>query len=450
MDDVVLINPPYPVLEEPLQEHLGLGYIAAYLREHGVRCAIHDATLASLKVAELASIVKESGARLVGLSVPYQDSFPDAVEVVRALRADGFEGSIMTGGIFPSAVSERILADCSEIDFVVRGEGEETVFALWSRLSEEADLATVDGLTYRDGDQIRVNPARPLIDDLDSLPDAARDTLPAALARRGSISVSSSRGCFGRCSFCSIASFYDDQPGRKYRARSAGRVVDEIQRLTQATGTDKVLFVDAEFIGPGIRGRDRAICIAEEILRRGLRIRFRIEARAGSVDPEVFSLLKRAGLEEVFLGIESGVPEVLKRFDKDTGVEQNIEAINVLRDLKVNTGIGFIMFDPFTTMDELTANLEFLRQTGIPMSRLAKTVSPDGKLIVFTGTRAERELRAAGLLDGDYRHNTYKIIDRKARTLQSCLTAAASARRQVYRAQRALGLLKTPDGTFDY
>lgn len=446
--EVLLINPPYPVLEKPFQEHLGLGYLASYLRSKGVETSIIDANLSELNLEQTTAKALEYNPFLIGITVTYQDSFKYTAKLAYSLKDSGYQGKIVIGGIFPTLASQEILKDFPQIDIIVRGEGEKTVFDLYQTLKEKKELDKIEGIAYRENEKIFVNPSRKLVDNLDSLPDPSRDTLPLAIKHGGCISISSSRGCFGNCSFCSIYSFYKMLPGRNYRYRSVERVLDEIERLVKETGEHKVMFVDAEFIGPGIKGKERAIALAEGIIKKGLKIRFRIEARADNVDEEVLKNLKAAGLAYVFLGVESGIQNALDRFNKSTTVEENLKAIRLLRRLEIPTGIGFIMFDPYTNLNEVIENAEFLQKTGIPYNQLAVTVSPAAKLIVFTGTEAQKKLTKEGVLKGNYLGYRYKIPDFKARVIQKLFELLTKLRMNFYKLEVFLGLKKPPELEF--
>lgn len=446
--EVLLINPPYPVLEKPFQEHLGLGYLTSFLRQNGVGTSIIDANLSQLNLRQTTTKALELNPFLIGISVTYQDSFKYAAKLASLLKNKGYRGKIVIGGIFPTLVSQEILQNFPQIDIIVRGEGEETLFELYQVLKEEAELKNIDGIAYRENGKIFVNQSRKLVENLDFFPDPSRDTLPLAIKHGGCISISSSRGCFGSCSFCSIYSFYKTLPGKNYRYRSIERVLDEIERLVKETGEHKVMFVDAEFIGPGKQGKERAINLAEGIVKRGLKIRFRIEARADNIDEEVLKALKAAGLAYVFLGVESGIQTALDRFNKSTTVEDNLKAIHLLKKLEIPTGIGFIMFDPYTTLSEVIENAEFLENTGIPYNQLAVTVSPAAKLIVFAGTEAQKKLIKEGVLKGNYLSYRYKIPDFKARLIQKLFEFLVKLRMSLYKLEVLLKLKKPPELEF--
>ena len=114
------------------------------------------------------------------------------------------------------------------------GEGEETIKELVYAVEHKNDLCQVNGLVFRNknGEIIHTKP-RMLIPDLDQIPLPVRDYLPRANNRYHHAVISSSRGCYYRCSFCQITQFYRLSPGKPYRTRSAKSIADELEMLVK-------------------------------------------------------------------------------------------------------------------------------------------------------------------------------------------------------------------------
>jgi radical SAM superfamily enzyme YgiQ (UPF0313 family) len=407
--DVLLINPPLK-MENPT-EHLGLGYLAAMLRAKGsYNVEIIDAPLNGLNLSQTVKEIAKRQFKVLGISIPYQQWALVPLKMANMLRSRGLEAHITVGGFFPSFAYENLLEQFPSIDSVIRGEGEETFLDLVTALVQGDDWRRVKGIAYREGDEIMCNPTRPLIRDLDSLPFPERDTLPLALRRCGYAGLLSSRGCYARCTFCSVVSFYGIGAGPKYRARSPQNVVNEIMQLQKEFGVTKFFFHDANFIGPGRAGKDRAWRLAHEMISRGLKINFSIQCRADDVEEDLFSYLKEAGLRRVFIGIESGVQEVLDRLKKGVTIAENLEALGILKRLGLNMAIGFIMFDPDTKLEDIMDNIAFLKEAGVFRSKQA-TVDLLNHLQIFAGTPIEETLLKQGRLRGTYLHYEYDMVD---------------------------------------
>jgi radical SAM superfamily enzyme YgiQ (UPF0313 family) len=176
-------------------------------------------------------------------------------------------------------------------------------------------------------------------------------------------------------------------------------VVEEVKRLVTDHDVHRFIFVDDNFVGVGEKGRARAREIAERMLAENLNVEFFLSCRVTDVEEELFTLLKRAGLSTVGLGVESGNQRQLDTYGKGTTVEDNRRAIQTLRKIGVEPGIGFIMADPYFTAEELIANLQFLKEMGIKLSDLT---FPLGELWLFDGTEIIERLRKEGRLRGDY------------------------------------------------
>ena len=411
--DILLINPYWSQLPESI-EHMGFGYMASMLRNNGLSVAILDAPVNGWDNEATYKAASEYSPSVIGVSIPFQDGANDALSLIQKLRQK-FSCHITVGGIYPTFEYEPMMKEYSEIDSIVLGEGEETIVDLVRAVEDKTPLESIDGIAYRSSDEIIKTKLRPLIEDLDILPFPARDTLPVVFKKFNFVSVVTSRGCYGRCSFCSVDGFYSAF-GPKYRVRSAGNVVDEIEMLYKKYKVHNFMFNDANFIGGITSGRQRALDIANEIIKRNLKIEFRIQCRANDIDRELFKTLKDAGLTRVYVGIESGSQPQLDRYQKDITVEQNYKAMSILNELGLYAKIGFIMFDRDCTFDDLYNNITFI-------NNLKKTYNPDrlgyiypiSKLLPLSGSRFKVDLEKSGALKGNYKNYSYEFKDRKVK-----------------------------------
>jgi radical SAM superfamily enzyme YgiQ (UPF0313 family) len=376
---ILLAEPP--CLSEPWEysissrENLALGYLAAILRAEGHAVELASCPALDWGVAELASWARSFKPHLVGVSLPFTDELEGALTSIRGFQEDvGWRVPIIAGGHAATASARQVLETVPQIAAVVRGEGEVTFLELVRALDRGNNLDSVAGLTVRMGDGIVSTPDRSLIANLEFLPYPARDILRhkrVANEMPEEIYLTGSRGCPYRCSFCDIKTFYKNGKGGSWRGRSPANIVGELKVLLGEFGSDAVYcFVDDQFIGPGHAGQERARAFAREIWQCGLELSFEITCRADTVNIDTFSLLKKAGLSGVYLGLDSGSQSALDRFQKDTTVDRNLEAVKLLRDLDIGVDFGFIMFDPWTTQQDIRDNLAFLQQIaelGVPI-----------------------------------------------------------------------------------
>lgn len=252
------------------------------------------------------------------------------------------------------------------VDSVVIGE-EDGLLELVNALSTGQSLESVSGLVYRENNGVvKHNPPKPLSTDLDSLPFPKRYFLESSMVAENTenyvAAMLGSRGCYAKCNFCSLQAFSQFYEKHNWRGRSPKNIVDEMEHLYLENGVREFVFQDMNFFGPGRKGQRRVVEFAQELRERGLEdIAFSLYTRANDVQKDTFELLKAVGLHTVFIGIESFCQAVLDRFDKGMRVEDNLNAIQILKDLDIYLRMGFITFDYYTTFDELRENIRILK-----------------------------------------------------------------------------------------
>ncbi len=422
--DAVLINPRYSFLDN-MHENIGLGYVASYSRAKGKKVEILDLPTKGWDIDRVVSYLKETSPSLVGISILFQEGAREALHLINQLRDGGVQSRIVIGGIYPSFEYEALLNNHHAIDFVCIGEGEETFFHLIECIREKGHPSEVKGIAYREGDRIVTAPARSSVEDLDILPFPARDILPEMLKYKSFVSVVGSRGCYGRCSFCSVNGFFSSI-GPKYRCRSPQNIVKEIEFLISNYRVNKFTFDDAIFIGSGDRGKARVREFARLLEEKGLQIEYSIECRVNDVEKELFKTLKDAGLARVYLGVESGSQSQLDRYRKDVTVEDNVKALEILADLRIFVQMGFIMFDHKATVEDIAANQEFLAKAKAMFPKdFFGYIYPTSRLIPLSGSQYLEDLRREGALKGDYLGYDYDFEDKKVNMLYNVSSASS-------------------------
>lgn len=356
------------VANAPLSASLMTGYAAAVLDAAGHEVTVVDAHLAGLESEEVVKQAVASEPELVGIHLVYDWSDGGHVaELLAALQAALGPLPLVLYGFYPTFAWRDVLARHPEVTAVIVGEPEKTIVEL---AADPAALASVRGLAVRgDEGRPRLTAARPLIDDLDALPFPRRT--PEMLRLR-EVNVAGSRGCYGACTFCTINPFYG---GRSvWRPRSPDSVVAEIEAALAAQPSKRrFYFVDPNFFGPGARGRERALALARMIGER-FSIRFGLEGRVNDIDDQLVEALVAAGFDELLIGLESGSDDTLKRLNKHTTVEQNRRALRILRAHGIEPNVGFIMFEPGSSLADVQVNLAFLEEERL-LERLAVTAN---------------------------------------------------------------------------
>ncbi|MCX4386953.1 B12-binding domain-containing radical SAM protein [Micromonospora peucetia] len=353
----VVLATPGTTSHRTAEENLGLGYLARMLRDRGINVVVIDAWLEGLSPRQLADRITEVDDLLWYGFACYGFNSTQAIETTNLVKQKLTSVPAVVGGFGPTFQTQYFLE--SGFDYVVRGEAELTVLALTDRLQGK-DVDSVPGAAYHvDG---RVKHDRPAIwsADLDSYPFPCRDYTTTALQRGSAAHISTARGCNAHCLFCSINAFQTKASAPRWRSRSIESIVAELVEL-QALGARHIKVVDDSFIEPP---RDGEWCtrFADAIEANGLDLTMWTYLRADRVDEHILSELKRAGFQSYFVGVENFSQRVLDRWSKPATVEQNHEALRLLRKLDYVVQGGMILFDSETVLDELEENYEAYRQ----------------------------------------------------------------------------------------
>lgn len=390
------------------QENLGLGYLAATLRQHGYDVTIFDF---ERDPADILAAARAGDPLIIGFSLIFQFYLPKFAALVRLLRSNGVQCHFTIGGHFPSLSYQHTLELIPELDSVVRFEGEETLLELADLLGTGQDYRGIAGIAYMEDGNAVGGPLRPLVRDLDTLPYPVRTYKKRAFLGRLSTHLVASRGCIRTCSFCSIHMFYRTAPGKVVRTRNPARVVDEMAMLHEQHGISIFMFQDDDFPVFGVRWRQWANDFCDELERHRLpgRILWKINCRADAVDPKLFARMRDCGLYLVYMGLESGNEEGLKTLHKQITVEQNIRAVGILKQLGIRFEFGFMLFEPATTFETVRLDLQFLR-TIVGDGATAATFC---RMVPYDGTPIKDELAKAGRLRGDVTNPYYDFLDPK-------------------------------------
>ncbi|MEM9022427.1 MAG: radical SAM protein, partial [Bacteroidota bacterium] len=216
--------------------------------------------------------------------------------------------------------------------YVIRGEGEQTLLSLIDRLEQgETDMHAVTGLAFREENELVTTASRPIMRELDQLPMPAWDLVDIPAYRQiwmeghgyFSLNIATTRGCPFKCNWCAKPIY-----GNRYNSRSAEKVADEIAFLQEQYGVRHFWMCDDIF---GLKPR-WAQAFRDAVRARNLSFRYKIQSRVDLlVTEDTIEALAESGLEEVWVGAESGSQKILDAMDKGTSVEQIYEATRLLQ-----------------------------------------------------------------------------------------------------------------------
>ncbi|MFB3897344.1 MAG: radical SAM protein, partial [bacterium] len=319
----------------------GLAYLAAVLLKSGHDCQILDAMADKIEINGTISRLVEFKPDLVVVHTT-TPTFNNDTLILRKIKETiilnphlkiGFTGTHVS--VLPKESLQESIAD-----FVLVGEAENTLLELTSNLL--ADWATITGLAYRTPDnQIKLNPPRPLISDLDAIPFPARNLLPNGKYRMpfftGApfVTIIPSRGCPYQCTFCRAGAVWGD----RVRLRSAGNVCDEIEQVVSDLHIRNFVFMtDALTLK-----KSWTIDLCNMIKHRKLDIRWIGNSRVDAVDLEMLQLMKSSGCELISYGVESGNQAILDGAKKKITLEQAEQAIRLTQEAGILAFAYFIV-----------------------------------------------------------------------------------------------------------
>lgn len=414
---ILLADPPWFTLQgiQSSTVSLGLSAISSVLEQEGHEVAIWNGDLYNYKtetaegiISEISitsfeenneplpfkkfrSVLKEFSPDLVGITSMTAEFF--SAQHLAKIVKDYFPSvPVVVGGVHPTIDPKGVL-DNKNIDYVVIGEGEETVRDIAKCLNSRGldFFAQIRGLGYRRNEEIIINDKRPLIQNIDNLPLPSYKGLidiskhaPAGLG-----GVISSRGCPYTCSYCASENLWT----RKVRYRSIIGVIQEIESLYQM-GIRVIRMNDDAFT----INRKRVIEFCKMIMKFS-DLRWSCDTRVELVDKELLRMMRKSGCYQINVGVESGSHRIQKVIKKHLNFVKVSEAITLARQAGIRTTAYFMIGFPDESMEEIKCTLALLK-------RLKPTYPIFSTLTPYPGTEMWQYLKEKEKLpeDIDYSH----------------------------------------------
>lgn len=357
----ILLVKPGIALSDHIQPPLGIAYLAAVLREkHDVR--VLDYGKLGRRDDLFLEAVREFAPDIAG----FQCYSPEIGEVRRLsglVRAELPKAVLIAGGPHPTLCAEETLEKLSpSVDYLLRGETEESFPLFIDFLGGRAKHSEVPGLAWREGGRVLVNEIRP-IKDLNALPIPAWDLInPQEYppAQHGAFfdqfpiaPIVTTRGCPFACGFCTAPIL----SGRHMRKRSAASVMAEIEMLYHKFGIREIHIVDDNFT----LDKAHAVGILKAIIDSKLPISlaFPNGVRINTLDEELLDLMKAAHTYLISVGIESGSDKTLKRMDKQLSIALIREKVALIRKKNIDLAAFFIIGFPDETLEDMRETINF-------------------------------------------------------------------------------------------
>jgi radical SAM superfamily enzyme YgiQ (UPF0313 family) len=377
---VCLVRPPavetFRFSSLSITPPLGLAYVAGAVEGAGHRVEVVDAVVAApeqqtryfrgylvgLRFEEIARRIPVDS-KVIGITALFTHEWPAIVQLIDHIKRRLPDTPIVLGGEHVTSMPELCLLT-SKADYVVLGEGEETIVELLEALDTGMPHAEMLGIGYREGDDVVVNPRRERTLAIDDIARPAwhlidLDTyhehrwMGGMWSHNKSVPILATRGCPYQCTYCSAPNMWTP----RWIPRDPKLVVDEIQHYYDTFGARNFPFQDLT----AIIQRQWIIDFCNELLSRGLEITWQMPTgtRSEAIDDEVAQLLKRTGMISMAYAPESGSEETRKLIKKKMKTDRMLESMRAAVAADLNVMVFMVIGFPHDTEEHIRENLDF-------------------------------------------------------------------------------------------
>jgi radical SAM superfamily enzyme YgiQ (UPF0313 family) len=336
-------------------EPLGPICVAACLERDGHECAVFDLRIDGEDHG--LDLCERFAPDVVGLQCNFTTERYRAVKLAERIRRMLPKAFIVIGGHDASRDPEWFKQPL--FDAIAVGDGEEVMPPLCDALVRGIDPATAPGLHVRSGEKWTESGHAPTRADLDSYPLPARHLIERYAPhyyinmRKPLALLETARGCPFRCNFCSVWKFHETT----FREKSPARVVEELKTISAPN-----VFITDDIFWMNVRRGEE---MARQIKAAGIRKYFTVQTRTDIICkfPHLIEMWKDCGNLAIFLGLESVTDEGLQAVNKKNTADNNVRAIEILKDLGVGFTPNFIV-DPAWDRDDFTRLREWIEKMG--------------------------------------------------------------------------------------
>lgn len=316
-------------------EALGIGYLIAYLKKHYKKEL--DIEFFSAFFDSDETIIKASNDANIICFTCTSPQYKHGLMLTRQIKKK--DNLIVFGGIHPSTVPELVIKD-DYVDIVVKGEGERAMLKIVDNFDNNIKMTKqIYHFDY--------------ISDIDSIPFPDREAIKnerniEEAYKDNNIritSILSSRGCPFNCSFCCSHCLW----GRVPRLRSASNILDEFEYLIKEWNIDFIKFSDDTFTV----NKQRVIDFCNLKLKRGLKTPYGANAHINTIDEDLLKHLANSNCQELWYGVESGSPKILKDMHKHTNLDRIKEVFRLTKKYGIKTRAYFLLGTPNETIKDI-------------------------------------------------------------------------------------------------
>jgi len=348
--------------------------------------------------------IKEYEFEILGVPI-FSTSIVYVDELFKRIKEWNKSVVTITGGFLATNSTREVAEFMNYVDYLFCGSAESLIVEFCDNLDKKDYVKGMCNIAYKENKQIIINPRnkKNVLKDLQGWADRSY------LIEKNIevVRLQTARGCTGKCAFCTEF--------ENWIGKSPQDIVSEMRYIVETYNVNTFNIVDSSFEDPTPGcGKLRIREFCETILKEKLDVFFTIYIRAESFDErdeDLLILMKKAGLITVFIGIESGNDETLKLFNKRSCVSKNTRVIELMEKIGINVEIGFIMFHPYETLEQLRENLEFFKRNRYVADNISSYVN---SLFVYPSTVIHKKLLADNMLLEEYsiaQPQAYKYVD---------------------------------------
>ncbi len=293
----------------------------------------------------------------LGINIHSSSQFQSALNIAKIAKKIDSKITILAGGFHATIMDSNVLQN-PEFDFVVRGEGEETVVELISCLVNDKKVSEVAGITFRKGTQIKRTASRTLIKTLDSIPYPDRmlilnkKNIPSSYFG----AIMTSRGCSHSCNFCGVNRMW-----KKIRCRSPENILSEMEELVRLYKIKEITFLDDSFTVD----KNRILKLCKLIIKKKLDIIWTCLTRIDLLDAKLIHLMKKSGCYFLSIGFESGSNKILTLMNKRLDLKRITAVLDIIKKEGLFVRGFFILGYPGESVFSLNKTYTFIRNLNL-------------------------------------------------------------------------------------
>lgn len=344
---------PYPVYP------IGLSYLHSYLSERMPEFEIRIFDFNFYTLQDFRNFLLSYQPDYTGISFRNIDDVDSThsiwflgeyKEIMAAVKETVVTRIIVGGSAF--SIFPKEFFEFFQPEFGIQGEGEESFYNLLQCLEGGKDFSSIEGLVFRDGDRIRMNPREHYLHQLDLSFD--NDLLDFYWGKSGMLNIQTKRGCPHKCIYCT----YPLIEGSKVRTLNADRIVETLSELYFNKNIHYVFFTDSVF----------NICdsfnieLAGKILEKGLKIKWGAYFSPHGLDKQTLQLYADAGLTHIEFGTESLSDTTLKNYGKHFTVQEVVDVSNLCNEIGIYYSHFLILCGYGETEETLNEGFENARR----------------------------------------------------------------------------------------